>query len=68
MAASFSSTAFFSTGSLASALTPSSTLSTARGTLPSTDPSTRRPPLASVANARAISSGLTASTPSPIAK
>ena len=40
----------------------------ARGRLPKTAPSTRRPWFAKVEKARAISSGLTASAPSPIAK
>jgi hypothetical protein len=68
MAALFGSIACLRTGSFESTRCPSSTRSTARGAFPSTEPSTRVPPAANDANARAISSGLTASTPSPMAK
>ena len=59
----------FWTGALARRFSPTRcTHEIARGLFPMIEPSTRRPRLANVEKARAISSGLTASVPRPIEK
>ena len=56
------------TGSFACFLSPAWIVSIARGSFPKIDPSMRLPPSANEAYARAISSGVAGSAPSPIAK
>jgi hypothetical protein len=69
VASSFRSRTCVETGEFQSSMRfPSVTRRTARGWSPSTLPSIRAPLSANVEKARAISSGLTASTPSPIAE
>ena len=69
-AAVFSVSTGLPIGRLLSTTRPTSfrTTEIARGRFPKDAPSMRRPWFAKAENARAISSGLTASAPSPIAK